>query len=72
MDRINDWLLNAIGFNTAPNPYSKGDWMGGPQGARKRLTDMGVEGKSEDEIRELEKRKYLPKSVQLQLLSRNK
>ena len=67
-----NWLLDLMGFNTAPSPYSKSDWVGGPQGARKRLNDMGVAGMSEDEIRELERRKYLPKSVQLQLLSRDK
>ena len=72
MGKLNNWLLDAMGFNTAPSPYSKSDWVGGPQGARKRLNDMGVAGMSEDEIRELERRKYLPKSVQLQLLSRDK
>ena len=72
MGKINDYVLNLMGFNTAPSPYTKSDWSGKATESRVYANMMGdsPDGMSDIQARALEKKKSLPKSVQLRLLNR--
>ena len=60
-----DWLLDLLGYNTSPSPYTQADWLGLPQQAPEPEKGPVL---SEATIRNLEKRKTLPKNLQLMLL----
>jgi hypothetical protein len=59
-----DWLLDLLGYNTSPSPYTREDWLGLPQQDPEEKEPI----LSEETIKNLENRKTLPKNLQLMLL----
>jgi len=70
MGKISNKILDMMGVNTAPSPYSKADWMGeAPKPQKRDYTEMS--GLTDKQIRELEKKKKLPRNIQLMILNRD-
>lgn len=70
MGKINNYILDMMGFSPSTSAYSKADWDG--KASYKEMTaPKPVKKMSNKEVRELEKRKTLPKRTQLEILDRD-
>lgn len=71
MGKINNYILDMMGFNAAPSPYSKADWDGKQEYRKMTAPTKPVKKMSDKEVRALEKKKTLPKRTQLEILDRD-
>ena len=63
MGSFNDFILNLLGFHTAPSHYTRADFLGQQPQPRNYDVMAGAD------TRELEQRKTLPRNIQLAILN---